>query len=64
MVATGDNFAQFEEGGVTDTGCILATTDEEMRKIGPVPPGCGENPLILVVVLDSGAATAFGLRLV
>ena len=31
---------------MTYTGRILATSDEEMRKIGPVPPGCGENPAI------------------
>jgi hypothetical protein len=29
---------------VTDTGCVLATTDEEMRKMAPVPAGCDENP--------------------
>ena len=29
---------------MTDTGCLLATIDEEMGKIGPVPSGCGENP--------------------
>ena len=27
----------------TDTGRILATSDEELGKIGPVPSGCGEN---------------------
>ena len=31
---------------MTHTGCLLATIDEEMRKIGPVPKGCGENPAI------------------
>ena len=29
---------------MTDTGCILATMDEELGKIGPVPSGCCENP--------------------
>src|SRR5712672_1495295 len=46
-VATGANFWQFEERGVTHTGCLLTTIDEEMGKIGPVPSGCGENPPIL-----------------
>lgn len=32
---------------MTDTGCTLAMTDEEMRKISPVPSGCGENPSIV-----------------
>ena len=32
---------------MTDTGCIQATIDEEMREIGPVPSGCGENRAIL-----------------
>ena len=32
---------------MTDTGCLLATIDDEMRKNGPVPKGCGENPAIL-----------------
>jgi hypothetical protein len=30
-----------------DTGCLLATSDDEMRKNGPVPWGCGENRAIL-----------------
>ena len=28
-------------------GYLLATRDEEMRKIGPSPPGCGANRAIL-----------------
>ena len=40
----GAGFTQFEERGETDTGCILATSDEEMGKVGADPPGCGENP--------------------
>jgi hypothetical protein len=32
---------------VTHTGCLLATSDEEVRKIGPSPSGCGENRAIL-----------------
>ena len=35
MVATGGHFAPFEEGRVTDTGCILATSD---KKWGKWPP--------------------------
>ena len=30
-----------------NTGCLLATSDDEMGKNGPVPSGCGENPAIL-----------------
>jgi hypothetical protein len=30
-----------------DTGCLLATIDDESGKIGPGPLGCGENPAIL-----------------
>ena len=41
--ATGANFFEFEERGVTNTGCLLATSDDEIGKIGPVPLGCGEN---------------------
>ncbi len=26
------------------TGCLLATSDNEIGKIGPSPAGCGENP--------------------
>ena len=32
---------------MTHTGCLLATIDDEMGKIGPGPKGCGENPAIL-----------------
>ena len=46
-VAPGANFSQIEERGATHTGCLLATTDEEMREIGPGPEGCGENRAIL-----------------
>ena len=41
--ATGADFAQIEKRGATDTARILATSDKEMRKIGPVPSGCGED---------------------
>jgi hypothetical protein len=50
MAATGADSPQFEERGETDTGCILATSDEEMGKTGPVPPGCGANPSVPVVL--------------
>ncbi len=28
---------------MTHTGCLLATIDEEIGKIGPGPKGCGEE---------------------
>ncbi len=56
--ATGATFSQFEDRGVTDTGRLLATIDDEMRKNGPVPKGCGENPAIL----DGRPAGATGFR--
>jgi hypothetical protein len=28
---------------VTNTGCILATRDEAIGKIRPLPPGCGKK---------------------
>ena len=43
--ATGAIFSQLR--GVRHTGCLLATIDKEMRKNGPVPSACGENPAIL-----------------
>src|ERR1039458_5613757 len=46
-VAPGASFSQFKKRGGTDTGCILATSDAEMRKTGPRPKGCGGNPAIL-----------------
>jgi len=45
--ATGVSFSQFQERGVTHTGCLLATSDDEMGKTGPVPSGCRENGAIL-----------------
>ena len=32
---------------MTHTGCLLATSDNEIGKIGPDPQGCGENRAIL-----------------
>ena len=32
---------------MTHTGCLLATSDNEIGKTGPVPLGCGENRVIL-----------------
>lgn len=40
--ATGANFSQGKEREEPDTGCILTTSDNGMRKIDPVPLGCGE----------------------
>lgn len=31
---------------MTHSGCLPATMDDEMGKIGPVPSGCGENRAI------------------
>ncbi len=45
--ATGAMFSHFEKRGVTHTGCLLATSDKEMGKNGPVPSGCGVNWAIL-----------------
>jgi hypothetical protein len=47
MAATGANFSQVEARGATHTGCLPATSDKEMRKMGPVPAGCGENRAML-----------------
>jgi hypothetical protein len=76
--ATGANFSQFEKRGVTHTGCLLATSDGEMGKIGPVPststqhtefacpgPEVGANIRpYFILALDGGPATAFGLGFV
>jgi hypothetical protein len=40
-----------------DTGCVLATIDEEMGRIGPVPSGCGANRQRILLVLFSAACT-------
>uniref|UniRef100_E6QJQ7 Uncharacterized protein n=1 Tax=mine drainage metagenome TaxID=410659 RepID=E6QJQ7_9ZZZZ len=42
-VATGVTFSQFKERGAMNVWYLRATRDEEMRKSGPVPSGCGEN---------------------
>jgi hypothetical protein len=47
---------------VTNTGCLLATSDNEIGKIGPVPSGCGATPLASIVLTgpnDSRHWTAF-----
>ena len=77
MAATGAHFAQFEKRGATDTGapgalvrwggdtgCILATSDEEMGKWVPSLRAAAQIRPYFVVALGSGVATAFGLRLV
>src|SRR5580700_10279156 len=43
----GSQFSQFAKRGVTNIGNLRATSDKEMRKIGPSPSGCGENRAIL-----------------
>src|ERR1700683_2005880 len=45
--ALGANFSQSQERGATNIGNFRATSDTEMRKIGPSPLGCGENRDIL-----------------
>src|SRR3984885_13250896 len=42
----GGNFSQFQERGATNVGNLRATSDTEMRKIGPSPAGCDENRAI------------------
>ena len=49
---------------MTHTGCLLATIDDEMGKIGPGPKGCGENRPHFILALDGGPATAFRLGFV
>jgi len=43
---------------------LRATRDDEMGKIGPSPSGAAKMGPYVVVGLDCGPATAFGLRLV
>ena len=45
--ATGADFFECEERGETNAGRILATSDEAIGKICPVPPGCGQNETTL-----------------
>src|ERR1035438_7805826 len=33
VVSTGDNFCEFKERGVMHTGCLLATSDDEIGKL-------------------------------
>ncbi len=64
---------------MTHTGCLLATSDNEIGKIGPVPPASTPARKVrvpgapgvaakirpyFVLALDLGAAKAFGLGLV
>jgi hypothetical protein len=46
------------------TGCMLATSNAEIGKIGPSPPGCGANRAMLRCRPRLGIAKAFVLRLV
>src|SRR5277367_2428946 len=45
--ARGADFFECEKRGETNTGRILATRDEAIGKIRPLPSGCGENQAIL-----------------
>ena len=44
VACAGREFSDIKERGATDTGCLQATSDTEIGKIGPSPPGCGANP--------------------
>ena len=57
-------FPEFEERGVTNMEYLRATSDDEMRKIGPALRVVAQIGPYLVVILDGGPATAFGFRLV
>jgi len=46
-LVTGGSFSQIEKRGATDTGCLPATSNDEIGKTGPVSSGCGENRLLL-----------------
>ena len=50
------------EKGETHTGCLLATSDNDIGKTGPVPPGCGENGSYFILAPNGGPLTALGLR--
>ena len=49
---------------MTHTGCLLATSNNEIGKIGPGPEGCGEIGPYFILALDGGPATAIGLGFV
>jgi len=46
------------------TGCLRATIDDEMRKIGPARRVAAKIRPYFVLALDGGPTTAFGLGLV
>jgi hypothetical protein len=46
---------------VTDTGCIRATMDEELGKIGLSLRAAAKIRPYFILALDGGPATAFGL---
>jgi hypothetical protein len=48
-----------EERGVTNTGAIIATSDDEIGKMGPVPSGCAKIRSGGVVVLLFGTTEPF-----
>ena len=48
MVATGGDFFEFQERGVTHTGCLPATSENEIGKIGT------DFPLLTFALFDFG----------
>ena len=49
---------------MTDTGCILATMDEELGKFGPSLRAAAKIRPYFILALDGGPATIFGLGFV
>jgi hypothetical protein len=47
-----------------DTGCLLATSDNEIGKIGPARRVAEKIGSYFILALDGGPATAFGLGFV
>jgi len=62
--APGASFSQFEERGETDTGCILATSDEEWGKPAPALRVAAQIRPYFILALGGGPTTAFGLGFV
>jgi hypothetical protein len=63
MGATGGHFSEIEVGGVTHTGCMLTTSDEEIGKWPPSLRVAVKIQSVCVVVLVFGTTKLFGLRL-
>ncbi len=49
---------------MTHTGCLLATIDAEIGKIGPARRVTSKIGPYFILALDGGPATAFGLGFV